>query len=153
MQNQKLFHIYEGSFGGIFNRDGFGLQGKGRLFINGEQGTAEISADRPLPMPITLLLTLIPFNRLFRTLYRPSKTFTFSVTQIKDLTQEGRSIRFRAPKSDGRLKQTSFTAQSEAEAQEIVNVVIGLQLRLPSPVPGDRPQILTAGQGTGAWPR
>jgi hypothetical protein len=147
MQNEKMFHIYEGFFGGIFNRDGFGLQGDGRLFINGERGTVEISADRPLPMPITLLLTLVPFSRLFRTLYRPSKTYTFSANQIQDLTQQGRSIRFRAPKNNGAMRRTSFTAQSEAEAQEMTNVINGLKLRWPSPGPGSGPQTFPAGQG------
>lgn len=150
MQNEKMFHIYEGFFGGVFNRDGFGLQGNGRLFINGERGTAEISADRPLPMLITLLLTLVPFSRLFRTLYRPSKTYTFSVNQIRDFTQQGRSIRFRAPKNDGAMKRTSFTARSEAEAQEITNAINNLNLRQPSPGPGGWPQTSPAGQGAAA---
>ena len=134
MQNEKMFHIYEGFFGGVFNRDGFGLQGNGRLFINGERGTVELSAESALPMLITISLTLLPFSRLFRTLYRPSKTFTFPIAQIKDFTQQGRSIHFLAPKNDDSMKRASFTAQSEAEAQEIVNIVNGLKLRLPSPV-------------------
>ncbi|MBD0325829.1 MAG: hypothetical protein ICV68_05325 [Pyrinomonadaceae bacterium] len=117
MQNEKLFHIYEGFFGGILFRDGFGLQGEGRLFINGEQGTIEISAERPLP-----------FSRLFRTLHRPPTTYTFPANQIKDLTQQGRVIQFRAPKNNGKLKQTKFTAQAEAEAQEIYNVINSLNL-------------------------
>jgi hypothetical protein len=140
MQNQKMFHIYEGFFGGVFNRDGFGLQGQGRLFINGESGTMELSAERPLPMLITLPLALVPFSRIFRTLYRPSATYTFPIHQIQDFTQEGRTIRFRAPNNQGRLRRTTFTAQSEPQAQEITNVVNSLKLRMPSPGPGGWPQ-------------
>lgn len=134
MQNQKMFHIYEGYFGGLFVRDGFGLQGEGRLFVNGESGIVELSAERPLPMLFTISLTVIPFSRLFRTLYRPSATYAFPVNQIKDFTQEGRLIRFRAPNSSGRMKQTKFTARSEAEAQEMTNVINGLKLMQPSPL-------------------
>jgi hypothetical protein len=133
MQIEKMFHIYEGSFGGVFHRDGLGLQGAGRLFINGEQGTVEISAENPLPMLITLSLTLIPFSRLFRTLYRPSRTYAFSINQIQDLTGQGRVIRFRAPNSKGQLKRVSFTAQSLAEAQEIETVLRGISIRMTSP--------------------
>ncbi len=134
MQHQKMFHIYEGYFGSLFSRDGFGLQGEGRLFINGERGTVELSAERPLPMLITIPLSVIPFNHLFRTLYRVAATYTFPANQIKDFTQEGRVIRFRAPNNDGRLKQTRFTTRSEAEAQEITNVINSIKLTQPSPL-------------------
>ena len=134
MQNQKMFHIYEGYFGGLFARDGFGLQGEGRLFINGESGTVELSAERALPMLFNIPLTMLPFSRRFRTRYRPSATYAFPVNQIKDFRQEGRVIRFRAPNSSGRIKQTKFTAQSEAEAQEMTNVINGLKLMQPSPL-------------------
>ncbi|HEX7999619.1 MAG TPA: hypothetical protein VF528_14630 [Pyrinomonadaceae bacterium] len=129
MENEKPFHIYEGFFGGIFSRDGFGLQGDGRLFINGEQRTIEISAGRPLPMALTIPLKRLPFSRLFRTLNRPPTTYTFPVNQIKDLTQEGRVIQFRAPENRGQMKRTKFTAQAEAEAQEIYNLINRLSLR------------------------
>lgn len=133
MQNEKVFHIYEGYFGGVFHRDGFGLQGAGRLFINAEQGTIEVSAENPLPMLVTLPLTLISFSRLFRTLYRPSRTHTFSINRIQDLTGQGRVIRFRAPNSKGQMKRVSFMAQSLAEAQEIETVLRGISIRMPSP--------------------
>ena len=129
-----MFHIYEGYFGSLFWRDGFGLQGEGRLFINGESGTVELSAERPLPMLLTIPLTVLPFSRLIRTLYRPAATYAFPATQIKDFTQENRVIRFRAPDNDGRIRHTRFTARSEAEAQEITNVINSIKLTQPSPL-------------------
>lgn len=123
-----MFHIYEGYFGSTLARDGFGLHGEGRLFINGDSGTLELSAEWSLPMLVSLSLSLLPFNRLYRTLYRPPTTYAFPVKQIKDLTQEGRVVRFRAPKKQEQMKQTRFTAQTEAQAQEIFNAINRVKL-------------------------
>lgn len=123
-----MFHLYEGFFGSAIARDGFGLQGAGRLFINGDSGTLELSAERALPMLVSLPLAMLPLGRVFRHLYRAPATYVFSVSQIKDLAQEGRVIRLRAPQSNGRVRQTKFTAQREAEAQEIFNTINRVKL-------------------------
>jgi hypothetical protein len=128
MQDEKSFHIYEGSFGSELARDGFGLQGAGRLFINADSGTLELSGERSLPMLVTFSLMLPPFNRLFRKFSRTPTTYTFPVNQIKDLAQEGRVIRFRAPQDNDSMKQTRFNAHSEAQAQEIFNTINRVKL-------------------------
>jgi hypothetical protein len=128
LQDEKSFHIYEGYFGSELARDGFGLQGAGRLFINAESGTLELNGERSLPMLLTLSLTLPPFDRLFRKLCRTPATYAFPVNRIKDLAQEGRVIRFRAPQDNASMKQTRFIAQSEAQAQQIFNTINRVRL-------------------------
>jgi hypothetical protein len=128
MQDEKIFHIYEGSFGSALARDGFGLQGAGRLFINAESGTLELSGERSLPMLISLPLAMLPLGRVFRTLRRTPATYAFPVNRIKDLAQEGRIVRFRAPQDNASMKQTRFNARSEAQAQEIFNTINRVRL-------------------------
>lgn len=121
----RRYFNYEGSFGGIIRRDGFGLHGKGTLSTNAPQSKIELMGEIPLPLLITIPLGLIPLvGRAARTFYRPTGDFSFQAANVSELVRKKRQIQFKAPKREGgKPKRVEFLAKTENEAQEIENFI------------------------------
>lgn len=69
----RRYFNYEGIFGRIIRKDGFGLHGQGTLSTNAPQSKIELMGEIPLPLLITIPLGLIPIvGRAARTFYRPT---------------------------------------------------------------------------------
>jgi len=121
----RRYFSYEGFFGGYLLRDGFGLHGMGSLSLDTPEHRINLMGETPLPMFITVPLSLIPIvGRAIRTFYRPQGDFRFQFADVTEFARKGRQIQFKAPKREGgKPKRIEFLAKTDAEADQIESCI------------------------------